>query len=190
MPLTYRAVMSFYFYHGFVWACIYYIYTRLIVSNAHALAHKVSPEGQHASAPPSLTPCRMPFVSPTVTGFSRPHVCQEIDHVEKQSQQASLTPRLHIHQCRATRSPAASPLTQTPGRKMGRTLTTESCCSALMDLFPHILSLSNKHHNLLLVKLFICVGLICCKIHLLLILPALSIPKRKHITGFDQTGLI
>lgn len=95
MRLTYLAVMSFYLYNGFVWACIHYIYTQLIVSEAHALAHKVFPVGQHASAPPSLTPCRMPFVSSTVIGFSGPHVCQEMDHVEKQSQQASLTPPPH-----------------------------------------------------------------------------------------------
>lgn len=46
-------------------ACIHYVFTQLIVSESHALAQGVSPEGQHASALPSLTPCRMLFVSCT-----------------------------------------------------------------------------------------------------------------------------
>lgn len=68
--------------YGIVWACIYYMYTQLIVSEAYALAHRVYPEGQRTSALPSLTPCRMLFFSSSVTGFSGPHVCPEMDQVE------------------------------------------------------------------------------------------------------------
>lgn len=63
----------------------------------------------------------------------RPHVCPEMDQVENSNPRRLPWPRLHRLQYRASRSPAASPLTQTPGKKMGRTLTIESCCTDLLN---------------------------------------------------------
>lgn len=184
MRPTYLSVMSF-VNHGIVWACIYYMDPQLIISEAHALAHRASPEGQHTSALPSLTPCRMSFVSSTVIGFSGPHVCPEIDQVEYADPSRLPWPRLQRHQsltCCFTSD------TNT-WEKDGVQSDPGSCCFAF-DGFCFPTSWKHFYRCLNPPKtLFICVSsyLIWSKVHLVLLLSAVSIPRRKHTGVFDQS---
>lgn len=177
--MTYSSVASFVNY-GIVWACIYYVYTQWIVSEAHA--RRASPEGQHTPAFLSLTPYRMLFVSSTVIGFSRPHMCPEMDQVENAN--PNRLPRLHPHrhQYSASRSPAASPLTQTPGQKMGST------CPWKADvLLWWILSLHLPFHMLTLQSLFVSGGLTTTLFsHSVLI----SVYSKKETTPVILTNLV
>lgn len=134
--MTYLSVTSFVTY-GILWA------------RANALIHRNSPKGQHTAAFPSLTLCWMLFVSSTVTGFSRPHMCPEMDQVENSNPSRHCWPHHERHEYIASSSPTASPLTQTPGKKMGHTGAMESCYSC--DEFCFLASLlSCKHCRLCL----------------------------------------
>lgn len=83
--------------------------------------------------------CFSLIVMCTVISFSRPHVCPEMDQVQNSNPSKFPCPCLHRHQYSASRSPAASPLTQTPGKKMG---TIESCHPMLINSVSYSLFLS------------------------------------------------
>lgn len=125
--------------------------------------------------------CFSLIVMCTVISFSRPHVCPEMDQVQNSNPSKFPCPCLHRHQYSASRSPAASPLTQTPGKKMG---TIESCHPTLIN------SVSCSHVK---TNIPVCILLkLCSSVFLshslsLLLLPVLSIPRRKHTCGFDQS---
>lgn len=77
--------------------CVLYIYIyiydiQLIISEAHAVALRASPERQTTTpAFPSLAPCRMLFFSTTIISLNRPHVSRDGSGGKLKSQLTSLT---------------------------------------------------------------------------------------------------